>query len=204
MSSRIPAGRGFPSLEEIRGGAIAVRKGQEKEARRLAFDLSVSCVGWALDVGGEISRWGKFVFKKEAKTGEKLVFFEDLLCALFESFRPTSLLVEKPLSRKGNVTRRHNELIGILRLSWWKHANREIPESAFIPATTVKASLGVPAGVDHADNKRIMVEEVNRRLGLSLHYHRDSRLQSDDDAADAIAVLLATRKPRPARRRATA
>lgn len=154
------------------------------------FDVSSSCVGWSLGIDKELINFGKFVFKSTAEIGEKLVAFEQWFRTFLQTYKPKRIIIEKPLSRKGNVTMRHNELMGIIRKVWREETGSEVLDSWFLPATTIKRLMNVTRGRNYDDNKRIMVEKVNDICGLRLRYHRTSKLQSDDDVADAIAVLM--------------
>jgi Holliday junction resolvasome RuvABC endonuclease subunit len=167
---------------------IPERIGREHKIE-LALDISSSCTGWALGVDRELLGFGKLVFKSGSDIGEKLLAFGDWADAMLVHAQPHAVYIEKPLSRRGNVTQRHAELVGILRDRWRRHAGQEIIESWIIPATTVKRVMNVKRGISHSDNKRIMVDKVNQLYGLSLCFSKGSKLQSEDDCADAIAVL---------------
>lgn len=155
----------------------------------LSLDTSSSCIGWALGVDGELVTFGKLVFRSTAGIGEKLQACLEWFNALLETYRPARILFERPLSRKGNVTQRHAELIGVMRCAYHMRTGQEIPDEWFIAATTVKRVMNVRRGRGHDENKRIMVDKINEVYGLKLKYHRNSKIQTDDDTADAIAVL---------------
>lgn len=160
-----------------------------KAAVDLGLDMSSTCIGWAVGVDRELTAWGKFIFTKGAPIGEKLQAFDAWFDGLLELYQPTRVLCEKPLARRGNVTMRHNELFGVARLALRRRFQMEILDSWFISSITVKRVMNVRRGASHAENKQIMVDAINRLYGLGLRYHRSNKQISDDDAADAIAVL---------------
>lgn len=183
-----PAGQGYPSLQAIRANPIVSRTGA-RVLSQLALDLSSSCVGWAAGAEKKLERYGKFVFKSTAGVGEKLVSFEEFMDALIETFWPEILLIERPLSRRANTTARHYELLGICRKVWTERTGSEIDEKWIISPLTVKSAMQVAKGTSHEDNKKKMVAKVNSLYGLSLKFDKNSKLKTDDDTADAIAVL---------------
>jgi Holliday junction resolvasome RuvABC endonuclease subunit len=186
-----PAGTGFPSVAEILGNPLPASVQQGRGSVELALDISSSCVGWAIGANRKAAlHYGKFVFKSTAEIGEKLVSFEEFLNALLTAFGPTRLLIEKPPARRGDTTARHFELVGIVRKVWRSRTDKEILKSWFIPPRTIKRVMNVRSGNNHTDNKKIMVNKINSLFQLSLKFHPNSSLQSDDDVADAIAVLV--------------
>jgi Holliday junction resolvasome RuvABC endonuclease subunit len=188
MAARSPAGRAIPSIEQIQSNPVIGRKG-EKILTVLALDLSSSCVGWAVGANGKVARYGKLVFKSTAGPGEKLVSFADFLTVLVTQFWPEVIVIEKPLSRRASTTARHFELLGIVRHLWFTVTGMEIPEAWLISPMTIKSVMGVKRGANHSQNKQIMVAKVNSLYGLRLKYSPTSKLTTEDDIADAIAVL---------------
>lgn len=182
------AGVGYPSVAEIKGFKLP-RTTKKKKTVDLAIDISSSCVGWAVGIKPTPEKWGKFVFRSNADVGEKLVAFDEFFRELLIALKPDRLFVEKPQTRKGKTTERHLEILGVMRLLWRETANAEILDSWIIPARTVKNFLQVPRGRNHAANKQIMVKKINELYGLKLKFHKNSKYQSDDDTADALAVL---------------
>jgi Holliday junction resolvasome RuvABC endonuclease subunit len=200
---RLPAGRGFPTASEITSNpnpARIVAKGKVKPAKKsqviLTLDLSTSCVGWAVGEEPRLVNYGKFVFTDDREFGEKMLAFKAYLLTIFTTYRPDRVIVEKPISRHGNTTALHNQLLGVVRLLAVEALEYEIMDRHLVSPRTVKALLEVKAGDDHNHNKKIMVEHVNKAFGLKLQFHENSKLQTEDDIADAIAILLAcwTRK----------
>lgn len=120
-----------------------------------------------------------------------MVAFKSYLLTVFKTYGPDRVIVEKPISRHGKTTALHNQLLGIVRLIAIESLEYEIEDRHLVSPRTVKGILGVKAGDDHNHNKRIMVEYVNETLGLKLQYHDNSKLQTEDDIADAIAIILA-------------
>lgn len=188
MSGKAPAGTGYPSIAQIRANPIVDRKGN-KRLTQLALDLSSSCVGWAVGANKKLERHGKLVFKSTAGTGEKLVSFEEYLEALIGTYWPATLLVEKPPSRMGDTTVRHAELLGITRKVWREITGSEIEKEWLIDPKVVKRVMNVKRGANHDENKKIMVNKINALYGLSFKFDKNSKIKTDDDTADAIAVL---------------
>lgn len=184
-----PTGQGFPSLNQIFANPIRGKKGQTPKID-LALDLSTTCVGWAVGADRNLERHGKFVFKTTAGGGEKLVAFEEYLRGLLDGYTPDRLLVEKP-SAKGKTSERHNELMGIVRKVWFEKTGLELEADWIIHPRTIKTAMKVPRGNSYDANKIIMVNKINHLYGLSLRYDRNSKYKSDDDIADAIAVMTA-------------
>lgn len=189
MAGLAPAGLGFPSIEEIRANPIVARGKEKAVLTDLAFDLSSSAVGWAVGANRKLQRYGKLVFKTTAGPGEKLVYFEEYLDTLIQTYWPKALIVERPLSKKANTTARHFELLGIVRKVWAEHTGGELLDNWIISPTTIKSLMQVQRGADHTQNKIIMVNKINQLYGLSLKFDKNSKYKTDDDTADAIAAL---------------
>lgn len=185
MGVKKPVATGIPSLEEIESSASVV---VDKLHVTLSFDLSTRSVGWALGSEGELVMYGKYVFKTTANMGEKLVAFDALIQSLISTYEPTTLVLERPDPR--GKTRSHFELLGVLRMNWSKYINAEIPKTNLIASRTVKKHLHVDPGKNHTENKRRMVEKINQMFSLQLQFDKNSAYKSDDDIADAIAVLV--------------
>jgi Holliday junction resolvasome RuvABC endonuclease subunit len=193
VAAKAPAGQGFPNTNEIRANPVVLpqTKSKRKVPIELALDLSSSCVGWALGVDRSLAKWGKFVFKSTAGTGEKLDSFEEFLQVLLSVYKPERLLIERP-STKGKTRERHTEIMGIVRKVWFEHSGGELVESWIQSPRTIKNVMKVERGQNHKQNKEIMVRKINSLYSNILHlrFHENSKLQSDDDIADAIAVLV--------------
>lgn len=191
MAVRVPTATPIPSLAELQANPI-VLKANKKKARGaviLALDLSSSCVGFAVGVGRRRHAQGKLVFKTTAEIGAKLGAFFAFLLALLALYKPERLVIEKPLTRRGATTARHNELLGVARLAWLEKTGEEILDSWIISSVTVKNVMGVERGGSHDENKKIMIRKINSLYGLSLKFDPNSKLKTDDDVADALAVL---------------
>lgn len=186
--ARAPSGKCFPDIEEIRKHRITDGKGK-RILPVLALDLSSSSVGWAVGHKKKVKLYGKFVFKSTAGVGEKLVSFEDFITDIIDSLWPKQIVLERPISRRGATTGRHHEVLGIVRKVWYAKTGAEISDEHLIPPTTIKRALAVQRGRTHEENKRIMVAKINQLYGLKLQYDKNSKYKSDDDTADAIAVL---------------
>lgn len=185
--ARQPAGAGFPTLAEIKGNPIRGPKGQTP-LTELALDLSSSCVGWACGANQRLERHGKFVFKTTSGIGEKLVSFEEYLDGLIRTYLPSTLLVERP-SAYGKTNERHTELLGITRKVWYERTTMEIDPTWIIAPMTIKKWMRVEPGNTHDQNKILMLNKVNSLYRLQLKWDKGSKYKSDDDIADAIAVL---------------
>jgi Holliday junction resolvasome RuvABC endonuclease subunit len=180
-----------PSAEEVRALCVRSPDGGKKASRELALDLSTRCVGWAVGERRDLLAYGKLVVKSTAEVGQRLDALEDALRELIRAVEPERLLLEKPLSRKGVVTMRHNEIVGIVRKVFFEETGGEILDSWIIAPASVKKSLGIERGGSHEENKRLGVERVNQLYGLGLRFHKSSKIETDDDTADAILVLSA-------------
>jgi len=190
MGSKKPTAVSIPSEKEIEASALPSINGK-KQRRVLGFDLSSTCVGWALALDGKILTYGKYVFKSTAKLGEKANAFRGFVAVLLDTYSPDVLLVEKPLSGRRINNQPTIELVGVLRELWFAKTGSEILKSWFLTAKLVKLRLNVPLGHSHDRNKELMVSKINQLLGLKLKYDRNSKYKSDDDVADAIGVVLA-------------
>lgn len=183
-------GVAYPTIEELKANPIVPRAGEEPNID-MAFDLSSSAVGWAVAQNHVQVRRGKLVFHKSAGMGAKLRAFALFLQELFFIYLPTRIALEKPVMRHGSSTTLHNQMLAIVRLKAVEKGLGEIADENMIPPQTIKRCLKVEKGKDHADNKRRMVELINHKLGLHLKYHKSNKVETDDDIADACAVLEA-------------
>lgn len=188
MAQPQPTAQAYPDIRELQANPI-VKRGKKKEKVTLALDLSSSCVGWAVGAGKRRHAQGKLVFKSTAEIGAKLAAFFAFLMSLILLYKPSALVIEKPLTRRGAVTARHNELLGIARLVWFHCTSQEILDSWIISSVTVKSVMGVKRGESHEENKKIMVHKINSLYGLNLKFDPNSKIKTDDDTADALAVL---------------
>lgn len=182
---RKPTATGTPTLDEIGDSASLVL---DKSDITLSFDLSTRSIGWALGSSGELVSYGKYVYKSTAHIGAKLEAFAALVERLIDTYTPDRLVLEQPDPRAR--TRSHHELLGVLRLIWQQYKGEEIPKDHLINARKAKKHLHVEPTKDHAENKRRMVLKINQMFSLNLAFHPNSPRQSDDDIADAIAILV--------------
>lgn len=186
---RVPTLRAVPTLEAIKAHTHPARVNQ-RESVTLAFDLSSSCIGWAVGTTSEVIAYGKFIFADRVM-GAKLDALIPALLVLFETFKPKRVAAERPMAHRGPTTALHNQILGIVRLVAYQHSKLDILDVNLLSPRAIKKRLGVVKGRNHDHNKVIMVEYVNKVLGLNLKFHPNSKLQSQDDVADALAVLLA-------------
>lgn len=181
-------GIAIPSLVEIK--ANRVPRCKKKQTRDLGLDLSISCIGWAFGIDKDLYSWGKFIITGDASSvGAKLALIRDFFMSLLETFAPDRLFIEKPLLGRGNTTRRHLEILGLVRALWFEYKGEEVLPSWVVSPMTVKNALKVKRGHKHSRNKKIMVYAINEMYGLNLRYGSRNKLSSDDDIADAIALL---------------
>lgn len=189
MGGKKPPAQAIPSEQQIKAAPIAKINGN-KHRVVLALDLSSSCVGWGVSCDKEIVTWGKFVFKTTAEVGEKLLAFEEFMEVLIDTYKPEVLVIERPVSGRRKNNQRTIEIVGVLRKLWRAKTGTEIKKSWVISPKTVKTHMNVRRGSSHDENKEIMVNKINQLLGIHLKYHRNSKYESDDDVADALAVLI--------------
>ena len=188
MAVKNPTSVATPTLESLRANPIVIR-GKKRSRTILALDLSSSCVGWAVGSNKRRHSQGKLVFKSTAEIGAKLAAFFAFLVALLVLYKPVALVIEKPMARRGATTARHNELLGLARLAWFHCGKDEILDSWIISSVTVKSVMGVKRGENHEENKKIMVAKINALYSLNLKFDKNSKIKTDDDTADALAVL---------------
>ena len=177
-----------PSLKEIESSAKPALVGQPQVHITVSFDLSSTCVGWALGMDGELVTYGKCPFKTTATLGQKLKEFDDLVKTLLATYQPTNIVLEEPLKRA--KVRNHFEFLGVLRLNWISYSGNDIPKEHLLDPRKIKKHLHVEPGRNHDHNKELMVRKINNMFRLALKYAKHSAYKSDDDIADAIAVLV--------------
>lgn len=167
--------------------------GRNAGERVLSLDLSSKCVGYALFDGGALTTYGKMAPSGDGY-GEKLGHFREWLAELLTEARPDVVILEKPYpGHNKNAYRVLTMFFGVVFDCHFQHFLAELPDEHQLATVTVKSVLKLPKGQNHDDNKRIAVDAVNQRCGLSLTYVRNDRdkRRSDDDIADAIALNLA-------------
>lgn len=167
-----------------------------KGKRILGLDISSVSCGYAVFEDEDLIIRGHFRQSGDDH-GEKLANFGEWLTRTLGQIQPTHVLFEMPYpSRKANT---YGVLMlyvaEVLRVHWLV-LEHEVPDSHRIGPRIVKSTLKVPKGQDHLDNKRIMVRYINKLYGLHLKFEeRDKKKRvSQDDEADAIALVLAARK----------
>lgn len=161
--------------------------------RILALDISGTCTGWALGLYGKLECYGKYIQKQSGSKGKKLAQFADWLTSLLEAKKPTIILIEKPYrGRNSNVLANLSKFIAVAELCAYLTLDLELEDSWFLDPRSIKHALKVQKGKDYDDNKKIMVHKINELFGLNLKYSKKkSKKLSDDDVADAVAVLVA-------------
>lgn len=161
----------------------------------ITFDLSSKCSAFAFGKDGSLLKYGKWINKNYDKGvkdhGNSLLKFSAWVSRSIRGCErtPEIVLIEAPFFNRNVLT------FGILS-KFLGVAEREIRrllpgvEIRMVNASTVKKALNVEKGSDHTARKRNMVKKINRMLGLNLRFHKSNKTLSDDDVADAIAVLL--------------
>jgi Holliday junction resolvasome RuvABC endonuclease subunit len=168
-----------------------VRSTRTVETRVLTLDLSSTCIGWAVGTDDEVLiNYGKLVLTDDRHLAEHLEALATYLRVILLTYRPTLILVERPVAL-GRTSITHNQVLGAVRLVSAQTLGLIITEADLVSPNTIKKATGVVAGRDHDHNKALMVNHVNETLGLHLQYDKHSKLKTDDDTADAIAILLA-------------
>lgn len=139
---------------------------------------------------GELTESGQFV-QQGKEHGEKLCNFLLFLYQLFQVMEPTDTVFEAPYAGRRRFTYGVlSKYVGLVELAHFHCLQREIPAENKVAAHAVKRIIGVPKGISHDENKRLMVAEMNRIYGLALKYKSNDRTKkvTEDDRADAIAV----------------
>lgn len=166
---------------------------QEYTERILALDVSGSCTGWAFGLYGKLEGYGKYIQKQTGSKGKRLAQFAEWLTSLLEAKKPTIILIEKPYrGRNSNVLANLSKFIAIVEFCAYLTLDLELEDSWFLDPRFIKKQMKVQKGQDYEDNKRLMVNKVNELFGLKLKYSsKKSKKLTDDDIADAIAILVA-------------
>ena len=161
--------------------------------RILALDVSGSCTGWAYGVFGKLEGYGKYIQKQTGSKGKRLAQFAEWLTGLLEAKKPTIILIERPYrGRNSNVLASLSKFIAVVELCAYITLDLELEDSWFLDPRFIKKQLKVSKGKDYEDNKRLMVNRINELFGLKLKFStRKSKKLTDDDVADAIAILVA-------------
>ena len=158
----------------------------------LALDISGKCTGWAF--GEEkLLAWGKHIQKQNDSKSKKLADFANWITDLLQAKKPDIILIEKPYrGRNSNVLVSISRFIAIAELCAFVTLSLELEPEWFLDPRTVKKTLKVSKGKDYEDNKKLMVQKINKLYGLHLKYGiKKSKKFNDDDSADAIALLTA-------------
>jgi len=156
----------------------------------LTFDISSTCVGYAVFEEGNLIEHGRFN-PKGSDHSEKLASFSLWLAKLFKRVSPKDVAVETPYPGRRKTSYGVLQMyFGLFMSEYSKWAKGPLPDEARIAASQVKRLVGVKSGTDYYDNKRIMVEAINKLYGLELVYKKNDKTKkvSQDDEADAIAV----------------
>jgi Holliday junction resolvasome RuvABC endonuclease subunit len=168
--------------------------------RELAFDVAGSATGWAFGVNRQLLNWGKYISNVRQSRGQRLYEFACWLDELLQKYQPDVVLIEKPfLGRNSNVLANLSRFTAIVEMQVYETLDLKLDSAWFIDPKVVKKLLKVKKSVrkrnmkeKHADNKRLMVQRINKLYGLKLRYKKGkSKKYNDDDIADSIALLHA-------------
>lgn len=161
--------------------------------RILALDVSGSCTGWAFGLYGKLEGYGKYIQKQTGSKGKRLAQFAEWLTSLLEAKKPTIILIERPYrGRNSNVLANLSKFIAVVELCAYLTLDLGLEDSWFLDPRFIKKQMKVQKGQDYEDNKRLMVNKVNEMFGLKLKFStKKSKKLTDDDIADAIAILVA-------------
>jgi Holliday junction resolvasome RuvABC endonuclease subunit len=121
-----------------------------------------------------------------------LASFESWLDELLMNYSPDQVLLEKPFfGHRRNTYGVLQMYVAIVLASYYRWSGGEIPSENRIAAHEVKRRLKQPKGKSYEDRKRLMVRTINKRFNLRLRFKAKdpSKKLSDDDTADAIAVV---------------
>lgn len=158
----------------------------------LAFDVGSKCTGYAFGPeGGELVKYGKYVAEitDSNQKGRRFYNFSKWVAKLVHSLprKPTQVVIESPYYNRNVKTYAVlNKYIAIVQREVFRILQKE---TEFVSPKSVKASLDVPNGKTYKERKVNMVKFINKTYGLSLNYHASNKDKSDDDTADAIALL---------------
>lgn len=156
----------------------------------LALDVSGTCVGWAFFEDRKLTRYGRR--RQEGPGhGQRLAGYHDWLLELFTELAPTVVVVEAPFQGRFKKAFAVLSLYrGILLAAYHRHFGVELEPEYELPARLIKRVLDMPDGLTHDEHKAAMVAEINSRYGTRFRFYPNDRtkLRSEDDIADAIAV----------------
>lgn len=153
------------------------------------LDLGVKCVGFAFGNKDSLIKYGKYVAKPGLANGERLYKFSKWLSSTINGLptRPNIVIIESPYLKQNVKTYGVlNQLLGV--------ASREIyrilaVEEQEIPPSKVKNVVKPKKSSDYYERKANMVTKINQIYNIDLKYHKSNKNISDDDIADAIALL---------------
>jgi Holliday junction resolvasome RuvABC endonuclease subunit len=168
--------------------------------RIMALDISGAATGWAFGIDRNLKGYGKFISNLNAGKGERLYDFALWIGNLFETYQPEIVLIERPfLGRNSNVLANLSKFIAVAELQAFQFLGLDIEDEWFMDPKKVKNLLNVkkPKGAKstkqkYDNNKKLMVQCVNKLYGLRLKYTKNkSKKHNDDDIADAIGIWSA-------------
>jgi len=163
----------------------------------LALDIAGKATGWAVGKGKTLLGYGKFLSNMKHNRSQRLSEFGEWLAGLLAKEEPDIVLIEKPyLGRNSNVLVNLSKYIAIAEVEVFRTLNKEVEEEWLLDPRSVKKGLKLKkprskqsARAKHDENKELMVRRINEIYGLKLIYDANSKIKSDNDSADAIALL---------------
>lgn len=163
----------------------------------LALDIAGRATGWAVGQGRTLLGYGKHVSNLRHGRAQRLSEFGAWLSILLVREKPDLVLIEKPyLGRNSNVLANLSKYIAVAEVEIFRALGENVDEDWFLDPRSVKKGLKLrrptskqSARLKHEENKVLMVNKINELYGLKLVYDANSKIKSDDDCADAIALL---------------
>lgn len=169
----------------------------------LGFDISSVCVGFALFHERELRAHGKLILEGDY-AGEKLIDFYNKAQTLLEVHNPDLVIVEKPFRGQGRAFEVLVQYHAALKMAIHKVLGRPLLPDHGLTPRQVKKVIAEERPVKrttkrksspntYENNKKDMVQRINQLYGLRLRYKENDikKTTSDDDTADAIAVVHA-------------
>jgi len=158
------------------------------------LDLGSKASAFAYGQDGLLEKYGKFIsdksLVKETNHPKILKTFASWLSKTINLLptKPSVVIIESPYWNRNAHT--YKILCMYLGVALMQIA-RSIPNAEIIqmPPATVKQILKVPKGKTHKERKVNMVKKINKLHGLRLRYNGTNKENTDDDVADAIALL---------------
>lgn len=159
----------------------------------IGFDISSVCVGYAIFKGLELEEYGKYI-QIGKQHGEKLKNFSLWLDAMLSKYKPEHVVIELPHGGgRGVAFTVLTMYVAMVYASHFRVLGRELNISHCLYPSAIKSNLGVMPAKNHDQNKEVMVAFINNLFRLSLRCNPTDKTKktTDDDIADAIALVVA-------------